>query len=210
MNSPADPPRQPTGKRRFGFALLGIAIVPVPLICLLSANNDGPSPRLSVAAMSSDSDIAQNASRAGMQQAQTGTNSITETVHPASAEATDETSPIRQMALGVWEDDYQGHRTLTLNDDGTGKMVVELSGVAASLFAAKLEFGEEWSFDAEEQLLIMIATGGEPQGKVNLILKMYGKQAMYKVVEVTDKLLVLVDQADDKRYEWRRVEETQP
>lgn len=113
----------------------------------------------------------------------------------------------RARLTGVWEDDYQGHRTMTLRPDGTGRMVVELDGVAASLFASTLTFGEEWSFDEDSQLITMTATGGEPQGKVNLVLKLYGRQATYRVVDVSKTRLILVDQADGKRYEWRRVKE---
>ena len=52
---------------------------------------------------------------------------------------------LHRMLVGAWEDDYQGHRTMTLNDDGTGVMIVELSGLTASLFASRLRFDMEWS-----------------------------------------------------------------
>jgi hypothetical protein len=110
--------------------------------------------------------------------------------------------------LGVWEDDYQGHRTLSLNGDGTGRMVVELSGAAASLFADRLAFNQQWAFDPDQQLVTMTAIDGEPATKVNLVLRIYGREATYKVETVTDKQLILVDQADQKLYEWRRVEDS--
>ena len=42
----------------------------------------------------------------------------------------------RQLVVGTWEDDYQGKRTMVLKPDGTGTMLVELSGMQAALFAA--------------------------------------------------------------------------
>ena len=30
----------------------------------------------------------------------------------------------RRLVVGTWEDDYQGKRTMTLKDDGTGTMAV--------------------------------------------------------------------------------------
>ena len=43
-------------------------------------------------------------------------------------------SDVERSMLETWEDDYKGHRTLTLNADGTGTMVVELDGLAANSF----------------------------------------------------------------------------
>ena len=53
------------------------------------------------------------------------------------------------MLLGVWQDDYQGKRTMTLNEDGTGTMLVELSGWRASLYALKLRFEMQWRLEGK-------------------------------------------------------------
>ncbi len=45
----------------------------------------------------------------------------------AKKEETDQEKQRRKL-LGVWQDHYQGKRTMTLNEDGTGTMLVELSG----------------------------------------------------------------------------------
>ena len=183
MNSPSDQPPRSTPRRRLRLPLFGLAIAPIPLIFLLSANSGQPPGRLELA-------------------------SISPAVGQPSAERSVETPTpptVQQRMLGVWEDDYRGHRILTLNNDGTGRMVVELSGAAASLFADRLSFDQKWVFDAEQQFVTMTATGGEPQTKVNLVLRIYGREATYKVEDVTDGLLILIDQADQKRYEWRRV-----
>ncbi len=183
MSSSSDQPPRTTPRRRLRLPLFGLAIAPIPLIFLLSANSDQPPSRLKLASISTASKETSD----------------------AQPPATPAPLPVQKQILGAWEDDYQGHRIMTLKDDGTGSMVVELSGAAASLFADRLSFNQKWSFDAEQQLVTMTSTGGEPAAKVNLVLRLYGREATYNVEEVTDKLLILIDQADQKRYEWRRV-----
>jgi hypothetical protein len=105
--------------------------------------------------------------------------------------------------LGTWEDDYKGHRTLTLDADGTGTMVVELDGLSATLFAKKLTFQEEWS--VSDGKVTMKATGGEPAGKVRLVLSFHGDTSIQRIVEVTEERMVLVEEPSETRFEWRRV-----
>src|SRR5689334_11564616 len=56
----------------------------------------------------------------------------------------------RRKLLGVWHDEYKAKRTMTLNEDGTGTMLVELSGPQAFLMAPKLRFDMKWSFDGKK------------------------------------------------------------
>jgi hypothetical protein len=105
--------------------------------------------------------------------------------------------------LGVWHDEYKGKRTMTLNDDGSGTMLVELEGVKAMLFAPKLRFDMKWHF--EDGTLQMQTLGGEPEGKVNAILNLMGNTAAYHVKDVDDEHLLLIDQKDKVEYDWRRV-----
>ncbi len=105
--------------------------------------------------------------------------------------------------LGTWEDDYKGHRTLTLDADGTGTMVVELDGLAATLFAKKLTFQEEWS--VADGNVTMKAIGGEPVGKVKLVLRLHGDSSTQRIVAVTSERMILIEEASETRFEWRRV-----
>jgi hypothetical protein len=124
---------------------------------------------------------------------------------PLAASSDDATtvSGVAFSMLGTWEDDYKGHRTLTLRPDGTGTMVVELNGLAATLFAAKLTFTEEWS--VTDGKVTMKATGGEPAGKVRLVLSLHGDSSTQRIVEVTDDRMILVEEPSETRFEWRRV-----
>jgi len=92
---------------------------------------------------------------------------------------------------------------MTLNDDGTGTMLVELSGVQAALFASKLRFDMQWSLDGKK--LIKKTIGGEPASKVNLILNTMGDTAEDTIVEVTADRLLLLDKDGKTQYDWRRV-----
>ena len=109
---------------------------------------------------------------------------------------------VSRHLLGVWQDDYQGKRTMTLNNDGTGTMLVELSGAQAFLFADKLHFDMRWSADGEK--LTTTSIGGEPKDKVNMVLNMMGNTAEYKILEATKDRLWLLDEDGETKYDWRR------
>ena len=130
------------------------------------------------------------------------TNSI-EDVKPESEE-----EKTRRMLLGVWQDDYQGKRTMTLNEDGSGTMLVELSGAQAFLFASKLRFDMTWLLDGKK--LTKKTVGGEPADKVNLILSTMGDTADDTLLEVTDDRLLLLDKDGTTKYDWRRVTQHEP
>ena len=124
----------------------------------------------------------------------------------APAPVADPDAALSKQMLGTWEDDYKGHRTLTLLEGGTGTMVVELGGFAATLFAAKLTFTEQWS--VENGHVTMKATGGEPSGKVNLVLSLHGDSSTQEIIEVTEDRMVLIEKPSKTRFEWRRVLES--
>jgi len=109
----------------------------------------------------------------------------------------------RRKLLGVWQDHYQGKRTMTLNEDGTGTMLVELSGVQATLFASKLRFDMRWSL--EGKILKKRSVGGEPKDKVNLILNTMGSTAEDTIQELTDDRLLLLDKDGKTQYDWKRM-----
>ena len=107
-----------------------------------------------------------------------------------------------QGMVGVWEDDYEGHRVMTLNEDGTGSMIVELSGWKAALFASRLEFNMRWSVD--EGRLKKQTIDGKPERAVNAILKMMGDSVDEQILELTGERLVLLDGDGVTKYTWRR------
>jgi hypothetical protein len=109
---------------------------------------------------------------------------------------------LSRQLVGTWEDDYQGKRTMTLRADGKGTMLVELSGMRARLFAARLTFEMEWS--VEQGRLKKRTTGGQPAVAVQLILKAMGDRVAEPILELSDERLLLQDQDGKTKYDWRR------
>ncbi len=120
----------------------------------------------------------------------------------AAPTPTDPDARFRQLAVGTWQDDYQGKRTMTLREDGTGTMLVELSGMRA-MFASRLRFDMQWSVQAGR--LKKRTIGGEPAGKVALILKTMGDRVDEPILELTADRMLVLDQDGQTRYDWRRV-----
>jgi hypothetical protein len=108
----------------------------------------------------------------------------------------------RALIVGEWQDEYQGKRHLTVRDDGTATMVVEPDGIGKRLFAAKLTFEIQWTLADGRVTLTML--DGEPKSKVQLILKLYGQEAEYKILEFNEKQMLLLDPDGTTRYDWQR------
>ncbi len=105
------------------------------------------------------------------------------------------------MLVGTWEDDYQGKRTMTLNEDGTGTMLVELSGWRAALSAPRLRFDMAWSVEGGR--LKKRTVGGQPETQVRMILKTMGDRVEEAILELDEHRLLLLDQDGKTKYEWR-------
>lgn len=118
-------------------------------------------------------------------------------------ESADQDAKQRRLVVGTWEDDYQGKRTMTLKEDGSGTMIVDLKGVKAALFASRLTFNMKWS--VEKGRLKKRTIGGTPSGRVQMILKMMGDRVDEPILELTDKRLLLLDKDGKTKYDWRRV-----
>ncbi len=110
----------------------------------------------------------------------------------------------RSLVVGTWQDDYQGKRTLTLRNDGSGAMVVELSGLQAMLVAPQLTFNMEWS--VADGRLKKRTLNGEPAAHVDMILATMGDTVDEEILELTDERLLLLDQDGKRKYDWRRVQ----
>ena len=108
----------------------------------------------------------------------------------------------RRLVVGIWTDDYQGRRTMTVREDGTARMVVELRGLKAALFASRLEFDMVWSVEGGR--LKKRTTGGKPSGRVKAILKAKGDRVEELILELSKDRLLLLDADGKTNYDWRR------
>ena len=122
-----------------------------------------------------------------------------------AAAAAEQDRKYREMVIGTWQDDYQGKRTMVVRPDGSATMNVELTGLKAALFASQLMFKMKWSI--QNGRMKKQTTGGEPAGKVNLILKTMGDRVDEKILELTNNRLRLLDKNGKTEYDWRRVGE---
>jgi hypothetical protein len=127
---------------------------------------------------------------------------------PASPSGSKAVSPevdakYRAAVIGTWTDNYRGTRTMTLREDGTGTMVVELSGIQAALFAGRLTFNMIWSVEGGR--LKKQTLGGEPADRVDLILKTMGDRVDEPILELDGERLVLLDGDGETTYTWTRV-----
>ncbi len=111
---------------------------------------------------------------------------------------------LRDQIVGTWRDHYEGVRTMVIRPDGTCRMTVELSGLKATMFARQLDFDIEWTL--EDGKFTKTTIGGEPEFKVNLILKAYGDTATERIDELTSDKLVVVDLESNKTFTWTRME----
>ena len=109
----------------------------------------------------------------------------------------------RRLAVGTWQDEYKGKRTMHLLPDETGTMIVELSGLTARLFASRLEFDMVWSI--QDGRMKKQTVGGRPEGKVKAILSMMGDRVDEPILELSQERLLLLDADGKTRYDWRRV-----
>jgi hypothetical protein len=126
-----------------------------------------------------------------------------ETTAQPDVQPTDPDSDFRRLVVGTWTDNYQGKRTMTLNEDGTGTMVVELSGWRAALSAPRLRFDMVWSVEGGH--LKKRTVGGEPAAQVQMILATMGDRVDEPILELTADRLLLLDHDGKTKYDWQRV-----
>jgi hypothetical protein len=109
---------------------------------------------------------------------------------------------LAEMVLGVWTDNYKGKRTMRLLVNGTGTMHVELSGLNAVL-GSKMRFDMLWS--VKDGRLKKQTIGGEPSGRVKMILRMMGDRVDEPILKLTEQRMILLDKDEKTQYDWRRV-----
>lgn len=109
----------------------------------------------------------------------------------------------RKTLLGTWTDNYQGKRTMTLKEDGTGVMHVELEGLNALMGGKEMTFNMIWSI--KDGRLFKKTISGKPADKVSMILKLFGDRVNEKILSLTQDQLILLDGNGKTRYTWTRV-----
>ncbi len=125
----------------------------------------------------------------------------------AQSQPTDPDARYRSLVVGTWQDEYEGKRTMTLKEDGTGTMIVELSGWRAALSAPRLKFNMRWSL--KDGHLKKQTISGEPETQVKMILSTMGDHVDEPILELTEDRLLLLDKDGKTKYDWKRVKAIQ-
>jgi hypothetical protein len=120
----------------------------------------------------------------------------------AQPQPVDADASYRRLVVGLWQYEHENKRTMTLNADGTGTMIVELSGLQA-LVAPRLKFNMKWS--VQNGRLKKQTISGEPETQVNMILKTMGDHVDEPILELTEDRLLLLDRDGKTQYDWKRV-----
>jgi hypothetical protein len=129
--------------------------------------------------------------------------SATAAIHSPVPKKISKDEQLRRLAVGTWQDFHHGKRTMTLKDDGTATMVVELTGIKARLFTPRLQLDIVWS--VKEGRMKRRTVGGTPADKVAFVNSRAGKQVAESILKLTDDRLRLLDRDGKTKYNWRRV-----
>ncbi len=121
----------------------------------------------------------------------------------AQSQPADPDAHSRTLVVGTWADEYQGKRTMTLNEDGSGTMIVQLTGWRAALSAPRLKFNMKWSVAGGH--LKKQTISGEPETQVKMILSTMGDHVDEPILELTEDRLLLLDKDGKTKYDWKRV-----
>lgn len=181
-----------------------IGIICLPVIALWGFG-DSDSPKVSVNTQSTQTISLVSNSINPKRLTEASGSAVETSAQPASV--SDET--YRQLIVGTWETDRDGHRHLTVSEDGTAVMKVEIPGNWSLLFGQKMKFDIAW--EIKDGVLTFETTGGEPKGKVDLITSMYGKQRVQQIKTLDETTMQLPDEdPESEDHVWTRVGPKEP
>lgn len=83
----------------------------------------------------------------------------------------------RSQLLGRWQDQFYGKRILTLKDDGTARMELELDFAGRLLYGKRLEFDLKWSVDGARVVIDIL--DGKPAKQAKSLMNTWGCRYEY-------------------------------
>jgi hypothetical protein len=107
----------------------------------------------------------------------------------------------RQHLVGSWKANHFGEQTLTNYSDGTARLDVSLNRLAALRYGRSLELQLTWT--VEKGIVRHKVMGGTPPSKVARLINDFGDCLEFRVVDIRESHLVLMDLDDDQsRKQW--------
>jgi len=105
--------------------------------------------------------------------------------------------------IGQWKDSFFGTRTLTLNDDGSAQMVLDLDFAGRLLYGSRLEFEMKWSL--EGAVIGIDVVSGKPENSAKSAMKTWGERYVYLLDAVSDDRIEMRDWDGAASYTLKRV-----
>jgi hypothetical protein len=111
----------------------------------------------------------------------------------------------RARLIGTWEMERKGRRVLTVREDGTATMDVTIENrFGRMLLGERITLYLDWTID--NGILNFMTTGGEPSGKVSVLLSMYGKERSQEIITLNETTLHHPDdEPDGDDHIWTRI-----
>ena len=101
----------------------------------------------------------------------------TPSIAPETEEKLCDVDPSR--LVGCWRDSFFGTRTLTLNADGTARMLLELDFAGQLLYGRQLDFDMRWSIDGATVAIEILS--GRPEKAAKSAMKTWGEVYQYEL-----------------------------
>ena len=109
----------------------------------------------------------------------------------------------RTQLVGTWKDSFFGARTLTLNDDGTARMVLDLDFAGRLMYGSRLDFDMTWSVEGATVSIDIIK--GTPVKAAKSLMKTWGSRYEYLLDCVEDRRIEMRDWDGSMNYTLRRI-----
>ena len=133
-----------------------------------------------------------------------------------SSDAPGESDPVstadakyRQLIVGRWETDRDGRRVMTVSDNGTAVMNVEVTGTWSYVLGSEITLNLNWQI--EDGVLKFQTTGGKPESSINVLTNLYGSERNQPIIRLDETTLrVPDDEPEDDDHVWTRLSATSP
>lgn len=110
-----------------------------------------------------------------------------------------------QKLIGCWKDTFCGQRTLTLKEDGSACMHLDLDFAGRLLYGKSLDFDMRWS--VEGTVITFEILTGRPVDAAKSAMKMWGESFEYRLELVDGEQLQARDRNDSYLYKMTRVKD---